>query len=47
MKNMPRNNIILHMCTKNYNPMMYCSLDMMYSEEMDRQIDRQTDGQEK
>ena len=40
---LPRDIIILHMCTKNYDDMMYCSRDMVRN----RRIDRQTDGQKK
>ena len=35
--------IILHMCTKTFDDMMYCFRDMVCN----RQIDRQTDGQKK
>ena len=37
MKKMPEDIIILHMCTKNYDPMMNGSRDMV----RDRQTDRQ------
>ena len=36
--------IILHMCTKNYNQMMYGSWDMVHDRRTDRQRDGQTDG---
>ena len=36
----PKDIIILHMCTQNYNQMMYGSWDMVRS----RQMDRETDG---
>ena len=37
--------IILHMCTKNYDQMMYGSLDMVRERQTDRQTDRQRDRQ--
>ena len=40
MKKMPADIIILRMCTKNYDQMMYGSQDMVHN----RRIDRQTDG---
>ena len=43
MKKTPGDIIILHMCTKNYDQMMYGSWDMV----RDRQTDRQTDGRKK
>ena len=33
--------IILHMCTKNYDQMMYSSWDMLRNRQMDRWMDRQ------
>ena len=39
MKKIPEEIIILDMCTKNYDQIMYCSWDMM--------CNRQTDGQKK
>ena len=43
MKKMPGDIIILHMCTKNYDQMMYGSWDMV----RDGQTDRRTDGRKK
>ena len=40
-KKMPGDIIILHICTKNYNQMMYSSWDMV----QDRRTGRQMDGQ--
>ena len=42
-KKTPGDIIILHMCTKNYNDVIYCSPDMV----RDRRIDRQKDRQKK
>ena len=36
--------IILHMCTKNYDHIMYASWDMVHNRWMDRQMNRWTDG---
>ena len=43
MKKTPGNIIILHMCAKNYDHMMYSSQDIVPN----RWIDRQTNGQKK
>ena len=43
MKKAARDIIILHMCTKNYNQMIYGSWDMVYH----GRTDRPTDGQKK
>ena len=40
MKKAPGDIIILHMCNKNYDEMMYGSLDMVH----DKPMDRCTDG---
>ena len=37
--------IILHMCNKNYDHMMYSSKEMVCDGQIDRQTDRQTDRQ--
>ena len=42
---MPGDIIIWHMCTKNYDHMMYSSWDMVLDRQTDRQMDRQTDRQ--
>ena len=39
-KKTPRD-IILHMCTKNYDKMMYASWDMLHDGQMDRKCDKQ------
>ena len=44
MKKAPGDIIILHMCTKNYDQMMYDSSDIMRDRWMDRQTDRWMDG---
>ena len=36
--------IILHMCTKNYDHIMYASWDKVHNRWMDRQMNRWTDG---
>ena len=36
--------IILHMCTKNYEQMMYGSWDMLRDRRVDGQMDRRMDG---
>ena len=36
--------MILHMCTKNYDQMMYGSWEMVHKRWMDRQAGGQTDG---
>ena len=38
MKENPRDIIILHMRTKNYDQMMYGSQDMVHNGQMDRQM---------
>ena len=43
MNKMPGDIIILHMCKKNYDRMIYGSCDMV----CDRRMDRRTDGQKK
>ena len=43
MKKMPGNLIILQMCTKNYDLMMYASWDMMCNRQMDRRMDGKSD----
>ena len=43
MKKMPGDIIILHMCTKNYDQMMYSSWDMVHNRWKDRCTDRQMD----
>ena len=40
MKKVSADIIILHLCTKNYDHMMYGSWDMMSNGQMDRWIDR-------
>ena len=45
MKKTPGDIIILHMCAKNYDQMMYGSWDMVCNGRMDKQTDRQTEGQ--
>ena len=42
-KKIPEDMIILHMCAKNYDQMMYGSWDMLH----DRRTDKQTNGQKK
>ena len=42
MKKAP-GDIILHICTKNYNQMMCSSLDMVHSRLMDRRTDKKSD----
>ena len=44
MKKTPGDIIILHMCTKNYDHMMYSSGDMVRDGWMDRRTDGRTDG---
>ena len=44
MKINPGDIIILHMCTKNYDQMMYGSWDMMREGWIGRRADKQTDG---
>ena len=44
MKKMPRD-IILHMCTKNYDQMMYGSRDFFHNGWTDGQLDRWMDRQ--
>ena len=44
---MPGDIIIWHMCTKNYDHMMYSSWDMVLDRQTDRQMDRQTDREKK
>ena len=39
--------IILHMCAKNYDQMMYSSSDMVHNRQTDRQTDKLTDKQKK
>ena len=41
MNTKPGDIIILHMCTKNYDQMMYGSRDMVHDERTDGQTDRQ------
>ena len=43
MKKTPGDINILHMCTKNYDEMMYSSRDMVRDGRTDRQMDRPTD----
>ena len=43
MKKTPRYIIILHMCIKNYDQMIYRSWDIMHDRQTNRQTDRQTD----
>ena len=43
MKRIPGDIIISHMCTKNYNPMMFGSWDMVCDRWMDRGTDRKSD----
>ena len=51
MKNMSGDIIMLHMCTKNYDHIMYGSWDMVLDERTDKRmvarIDRRMDGQKK
>ena len=42
-KKMPGDIIILHMCTKNYDQMMYSSWDMVSNRQTDEQMDRHTE----
>ena len=42
-KKMPGDIIILHMCTKNYDQMMYSSCDMVSDRQTDEQMDRHTE----
>ena len=41
---MPGHIIILHMCTKNYDQMMYSACDMVGNRQTDGWTDGQTDG---
>ena len=43
MKKTPRDIIILHMCTKNYDQMMYSSSDMVRDTQMDGWKKRHTE----
>ena len=42
MKKLPGDTIILHMCTKNYDQMMYSSSDMLCDRQMDGQTEKVT-----
>ena len=43
MKRTPGDIIILHMCTKNYDQIMYGSCDIVSDRQMDGRTDRQKD----
>ena len=43
MKKMPGDIIILHLCTTNYDHMMFGSWDMLHDGYSDRQTDRKND----
>ena len=47
MKKIPRDIIILHMCTKNYDQMMYGSWDMVHDRGTDGLTDRRMEGWKK
>ena len=45
MKTTPGDIIVLHICTKNYNQMMYDFWDIVRNRRKDKRTDRQIDGQ--